>query len=64
MVATVQDEELGPVRMVGVVPRVPEAPGSIKWTGPALGQHNREVFGELLQLSGAEIDSLERDGAI
>jgi succinyl-CoA---D-citramalate CoA-transferase len=63
-VATVPDPDFGSLRMVGIVPTIPEAPGKIKWTGPALGQHNREVFADLLQISDAELESLKLDGAI
>lgn len=64
MIATVQDEDLGPVRMVGVVPTVPEAPGAIRWTGPDLGAHNAEVFGGLLGVGAEELEALRRDGVI
>jgi crotonobetainyl-CoA:carnitine CoA-transferase CaiB-like acyl-CoA transferase len=64
LIASVEDEELGAVKMVGVVPRIPEAPGAIRWTGPALGQHNEEVFGDLLQIDKAELEKLSRDGVI
>ena len=63
-VATVEDRDLGPVRMVGVVPRIPEAPGAIRWTGPALGAHNQEVFGDLLHLAPSDIEALQKEGAI
>ena len=32
--------------MQNVVPRLSETPGEVRWTGPALGQHNDEVYGE------------------
>ncbi|HSV80790.1 MAG TPA: CoA transferase, partial [Ramlibacter sp.] len=64
MIATVDDEQLGPVKMVGVVPRIEEAPGAIRWTGPALGQHNQEVFGELLRMDDGDLETLRRDGVI
>jgi CoA:oxalate CoA-transferase len=38
--------------------RVPPAPS------PALGQHNAQVFGSLLDLSATELDALKRDGVI
>ena len=31
---------------------------------PKLGQHNRDIYGDWLGLSAAEITALERDGVI
>ena len=44
--------------------RVGEAPFDIDSPAPTLGQHNREVLRELLDLSDAEVDDLERQGII
>ncbi|MDQ6773531.1 MAG: CoA transferase [Candidatus Dormibacteraeota bacterium] len=44
---TVEDPILGPMRLVGVAPRLSATPGRIRHTGPALGEHNAEVFREL-----------------
>lgn len=63
-VTTVEDGDLGAVRMVGVVPTVPDAPGSIRWTGPRLGAHNAEVLGDILGLSGQEIQALRVEKVI
>jgi crotonobetainyl-CoA:carnitine CoA-transferase CaiB-like acyl-CoA transferase len=41
---TVNDSELGQVRMQGVVPRFSATPGSVHVAGPALGEHNDEVW--------------------
>lgn len=41
----------------------PTAP-AVETAAPTLGQHNRQVLGELLGLSAAEIDALERDGIV
>ena len=47
-VITVEDPELGPVRMQNVVGKFSETPGGIERAGPKLGEHNREVLiGEL-----------------
>ena len=39
-------------------------PGRVRWPSPTLGQHNRDVYGELLGLTGPEIDLLEKTGTI
>ena len=44
-IVSVPDGELGPLRMQGVVPRFSETPGSVRRAGPAVGEHNDEVYG-------------------
>ena len=63
-VVTVEDPEMGPFPMQNVVPRLTETPGKVRWTGPALGQHNDEVFGELLKLSEEERTGLRERGVV
>ncbi len=63
-IVEVEDEEIGPVPMQNVVPRLSGTPGKVRWSGPALGQHNGEVFGEVLKLSDEEQDGLKERGII
>ena len=58
MVRDVADPHFGSVLQTGIVPTIPESPGAVRWTGPDVGQHNREVLSELLHLSDADIDEL------
>ena len=51
----VEDAEQGSITMPGVVPKLSETPGSVEWTGPKLGAHNEEIYGDLL---GKGIDDL------
>ncbi len=46
-IITVDDSELGPIKMQNVLFRLSETPGEVKWSGPRLGEHNEEVYGEL-----------------
>lgn len=48
----------------GIVPRFPEMPGRVRWTGPAIGQHTEEVLTELLGFSADELDELRRMGVV
>lgn len=41
-----------------------KTPASIEHAAPELGEHNKEVYGELLGLSGEEIDELVKTGAL
>jgi crotonobetainyl-CoA:carnitine CoA-transferase CaiB-like acyl-CoA transferase len=57
-IVTVEDPELGPMRMPAAIPRMSQTPGSVRWPGPALGAHNAEVYGELLGMTPAQLDEL------
>jgi crotonobetainyl-CoA:carnitine CoA-transferase CaiB-like acyl-CoA transferase len=46
-IATVQDEDLGPLRMQNVFPRLSRTPGSIRFAGARVDQHREEILGEL-----------------
>jgi succinyl-CoA--D-citramalate CoA-transferase len=43
-IATLFDDELGPIRMPAAVPQLDETPGVIRWSGRRSGEHNRSVF--------------------
>ena len=60
----VDDPELGPMRMIGVVPKFSETPGSVVHAGPVLGEHNTEVYGSWLGLDEHEIDGLRERGTV
>ncbi|MFC4561112.1 CaiB/BaiF CoA transferase family protein [Nocardiopsis mangrovi] len=63
-IVTVQDPDLGPVRMQGVVPRFAERPGHVWRTGPALGADNDLVYRDWLGLDDDRIGRLRDAGAI
>jgi len=55
-IAEVYDEELArPVRMQNVVGKLSRTPGKVKWSGPRLGKHNREILIEKLGFSEAQL---------
>jgi formyl-CoA transferase len=54
-----------PVLGPGIVPVLSETPGSVRNAGPARpGQHNDEVYGELLGRTDEEIAALKSEGVI
>jgi crotonobetainyl-CoA:carnitine CoA-transferase CaiB-like acyl-CoA transferase len=63
-IVSVDDPVIGPVRMQAVYPRLSETPGRIQRGAPRLGEHNEEVYGSLLGLTGAEIAALRAQGVI
>lgn len=63
-VVRVEDPEIGEVPMQNVVPRFTGTPGEVRWTGPALGEHNDDIYGDLLGLDGEEQKGLRERGII
>ena len=52
------------LKMHNVFPKLSDTPGKVKWCGPELGQHNREIYGDLLQLDEQRLAELEAKGII
>ena len=52
------------LKMQNVFPRLSATPGKIKWTGPELGQHNQEIYQELLGYSPSDLELLKEGGII
>jgi crotonobetainyl-CoA:carnitine CoA-transferase CaiB-like acyl-CoA transferase len=47
------------------VPKLTETPGAVRWSATwQEGSHNAEVYGDLLGLSGDELDGLREEGVI
>ncbi|MBI4637252.1 MAG: CoA transferase, partial [Candidatus Rokubacteria bacterium] len=59
----VPDPELGAVRMTAPTPRLGATPAGIRWPGPPLGAHNREVYGAI-GIDEGELLALRRDGIV
>ena len=52
------------VSMQNVFPRLSLTPGDVHWCGPELGQHNEEVYQQLLGLSTEDYGKLQDIGVI
>jgi succinyl-CoA---D-citramalate CoA-transferase len=63
-IVTVDDPAIGPFPMQNVVPRLSETPGEIRWTGPELGQHNDEIYQEMLGMSEEDLGGLRERGIV
>ena len=58
-------DEWPDLKMQNIFPKMSKTQGEIRWTGPEqLGQHNDEVYGELLGLSPSEIEELKAKSII
>ncbi len=51
------------VKMPGIVPKLSETPGEVRWQGPALGEHTSSVLAGL-GYEQSEIERLRREGAV
>ena len=63
-IVTVDDPELGPVRMQAVVPKLHSRPGTVWRTGPALGADNDAVYGDWLGMAEDRLAELHKAGVI
>ncbi|AJP01571.1 acyl-CoA transferase [Streptomyces cyaneogriseus subsp. noncyanogenus] len=61
--ATVDDPELGPLRMQNVLFRLSATPGAIRWAGRPHGADTEEVLAEL-GLSRTDVKALREEGAV
>jgi crotonobetainyl-CoA:carnitine CoA-transferase CaiB-like acyl-CoA transferase len=64
LIVTVDDPELGKVRMQGVVPKFSKVPGKVRHAGERPGARNQEVYSELLGLKAADLKELRNQGII
>ena len=53
----------GTIFQPGVVPRLSATPGVVR-RAPTKGEHNEQVYGELLGISKGEIEQLTADGIL
>jgi formyl-CoA transferase len=56
--------EFGEFPMQGAFPRLSETPGAVRELGPELGEHNAEVYGRLLGITGQDLAALAGRGVI
>ncbi|TAM60125.1 CoA transferase [bacterium] len=61
---TLEDEDLGPLRMQNVMARMLGTPGRVRFAGRRLGQDNENVFCSELGLSREELLSLRERGVV
>ena len=63
-ITEVEHPKYGDLKMQNVFPRLSATPGKVKWPGPAMGQHNAEIYQGLLGYSQAELEQLTKDRVI
>ncbi len=61
----VETERFGPIKMQNAFPRLSDTPSSVRSPAPsAVGQHNAEVYGRLLNLNDDDLAALKASGTI
>ncbi len=63
-IVTTMHPKFGDLKMQNVAPKLSKTPGGIRTPGPELGQHNKEIYGEVLAMSAEQMAELESRGII
>lgn len=63
-IVTLTHDVLGEFPMQNVAPKLSVTPGSVRSLGPTLGQHNAEVYSQLLQMDSKTLKRLTAEGVI
>lgn len=64
MVREVSDPRHGTLLHPGIVPHFPDSPGTIRSTGPEVGQDTEAVLADIVGYTEAEIEQLRKKGVI
>jgi crotonobetainyl-CoA:carnitine CoA-transferase CaiB-like acyl-CoA transferase len=62
-IVSIDDDELGPIKMTNMISRLSETPGGIERTGAAHGAHTAEVLAEV-GVDDAELERLRAAGVV
>ncbi len=63
-IVTTMHPTFGELKMQNVAPKLSKTPGNIRRPGPELGQHNKEIYGGVLDMSAKQISELAEKGII
>ena len=63
-IVTTMHPTFGELKMQNVAPKLSKTPGNIRRPGPELGQHNSEIYGEVLAMTVEQMAELEAKGII
>jgi crotonobetainyl-CoA:carnitine CoA-transferase CaiB-like acyl-CoA transferase len=64
VITTIDDEDLGPLKMQNLIFRMGGTPGAIRHGGRKLGQDTDSVLDDLLGISGDKLDELRSSGVV
>ena len=57
-------KNFGTIKMPGITPVFSETPGEVRWIGPELGEHNEEIYKELLGVSDEQMEKMKEQNII
>ncbi|HTM76523.1 MAG TPA: CoA transferase, partial [Devosia sp.] len=60
MITTIDDADLGPLRMPNLLYQMSETPGAIKWGGPELGADTQAILADEMGLSEEKLQSMRQ----
>ena len=61
---SVNHRQVGSKMYPGIAWKMSATPGQVRWPSPTLGEHNHEIYGDLLGMTIKEITALEEQGTI
>ena len=64
MIVEVEQPVSGKLKLLGSVFKMSKTPGDRKMPAPAVGEHNEEIYSQLLGIGPQEIQKLKEDGVI
>lgn len=59
MIVDLEVEDLGKLKVPGIIPKLSKTPGQIRWAGPKLGEHTDEILKEKVGLTDEQIEKLK-----
>ncbi|MEJ2139206.1 MAG: CoA transferase [Gammaproteobacteria bacterium] len=63
-IVTTMHPTFGELKMQNIAPKLSKTPGNIRRPGPELGQHNDEIYGEILAMTAEQMAELKNRGII
>lgn len=63
-IVEIADKSLGKLKMQNTFPKLSSTPGKVRWTGPDLGEHNDDVYKDLLGMDDKTIKDYQERGII
>lgn len=61
MIVELDVENLGKLKVPGIIPKLSKTPGKIRWAGPKLGEHTEEVLKEKVGLNEKQIAKMKNE---